>query len=129
MGIRYNLKISLKRETIVAKMPDVLDELAGRHPLIEEVLKLSEAQVRTTLDPKHRAYSAGLHATDRYVKRQLTKVLDRSTPEGQVFFEDEAELRKPTAPPTSRECSSRSASSGTAPSRTGETRSRRRTSA
>ena len=89
-----NFKISMKRDKIVSILPDVLDELGGRHPLIEEVLKLSEAQVRTTLDPKHRAYSAGLHAADRYVKRQLTKVLERSTPEGQVFFEDEAELRK-----------------------------------
>ena len=89
-----NLKISLERETIVAKMPDVLDELAGRHPLIEEVLALDEAALRTRLDPEHADYDPGLHAADRYVKRQLTKVLDRSTPEGQVFFEDEADLRK-----------------------------------
>ena len=89
-----NLKINLERGAIVSKMPDVLDELAGRHPLIEEVLALDEANARAKLDPKHKDYDPGLHAADRYVKRQLTKVLDRSTSEGQVFFEDEADLRK-----------------------------------
>ena len=89
-----NLKINLKREMIVAKMPDVLDELAGRHPLIEEVITLGEAALRTKLDPTHEDYDPGLHAADRYVKRQITKVLDRSTPEGQVFFADESDLRK-----------------------------------
>ena len=89
-----NFKVSMQRDKIVSIMPDVLDELAGRHPLIEEALTLKEEEVRTKLNPRHPSYNAGLHAADRYVRRQITKVLDRNTPEGQVFFEDEADLRK-----------------------------------
>ena len=123
-----NLKINLERGAIVSKMPDVLDELAGRHPLIEEVLALDEANARAKLDPKHKDYDPGLHAADRYVKRQLTKVLDRSTSEGQPRSSSRTRptCARPTASPTSRVYSSRSASSPSAPSRTG--RMRRRTS-
>ena len=89
-----NYKLGMARDKIVSILPDVLDELGGRHYLIEEVLTLSEEDVRTKLNPEHLSYDAGLHAADRYVRRQINKILDRSTPEGQVFFEDESDLRK-----------------------------------
>jgi cold shock CspA family protein len=89
-----NYKLSMKREDIVVRLPDLLDDLAGRHFLLERALSLTEEERRMALDLDSDDYEPGIHAADRYIKRQIMKVINRSTTEGEVFCADEADLRR-----------------------------------